>query len=328
MRSTLISSHSTPPPKARPSASVVSKRSVASPVTRRFLTGAVIAAACLFTALPRLDASAILPGFNSFDLVPNDDESSGATSLGFSQPINFYGASYSSLFVNNNGNVTFNGALNAYTPFGLGGTAIPIIAPFFGDVDTTGFGSNVVTFGTGIVDGREAFGANWVDVGYYSRGTEKLNSFQLVLVNRADLGAGDFDILFHYDKIQWETGSASGGIDGLGGSSAGAGFANGAGSFFEMAGSGVNGAFLDSNPDGLAHGSNMGSAGTYLFQVRNGDVQTANVVIPEPPQPPGIAPGTINPTGATPIPEAGNLLAGLACLAVIGLSRQRSLAGC
>ena len=90
--------------------------------------------------------------------------------------LNFYGATQSSLYVNNNGNVTFNGPMWTYTPFGLTtATGSPIIAPYFADVDTRGMGSDVVRYGTGTVDGRNAFGVNWVNVGYYSQHTDKLN---------------------------------------------------------------------------------------------------------------------------------------------------------
>ena len=61
-----------------------------------------------------------------------------------------------------------------------------------------------------------------------------------------DFAPGDFRIIFNYDRIRWETGDASGGTNGLGGSSARVGFSNGSGqpgSFFELEGSGQNGRF-------------------------------------------------------------------------------------
>jgi hypothetical protein len=69
-----------------------------------------------------------------------------------------------------------------------------------------------VTYGSGTADGRQAFGVNWIDVGYFSSRTDKLNQFQLVLIDRSDTGAGNFDIEFNYGNILWETGEASGGI--------------------------------------------------------------------------------------------------------------------
>lgn len=63
-------------------------------------------------------------------------------------------------------------------------------------------------------------------VGYYNRKTDKLNDFHLVLVDRSDVGHGSFDISLEYNQLQWETGDASSGVDGLGGTSAAVGFAS------------------------------------------------------------------------------------------------------
>jgi hypothetical protein len=221
-------------------------------------------------------------GFTAHVLAANDDSSVGPVSLGFQA--DFFGLSFSNLFVNNNGNVTITNALSAYTPFALSSNNIPIIAPFFGDVDTRvayvdtrAVVPGVVTYGNDTVDGHLAFGVNWIDVGYFSYGTDKLNSFQLVVIDRSDVAAGDFDFELNYDKIQWEAGSASGGTNGLGGTSARAGYANGSGSagtYYELNGSAVNGAFLDSNTaTGLIyHSLNSSQLGRYLFQVRGGTV--------------------------------------------------------
>lgn len=220
-------------------------------------------------------AAAIRNGFNSSTLSANDDGSTGLVSLGFT--VDFFGVTHTQLFVNNNGNVTFDFSLGTFTPFNLNTTNRQIIAPFFADVDTRPAASLDVTYGTGIVDGRAAFGVNWINVGYYNQRTNLLNSFQLVLIDRSDTGAGNFDIEFNYDKIQWETGDASGGSGGLGGNSARVGYANGtgaSGTFFELPGSAVNGAFLDSNlATGLIHHSlNSSVDGRYVFAARNGAI--------------------------------------------------------
>ena len=60
-----------------------------------------------------------------------------------------------------------------------------------------------------------------------------------MLIDRSDVAAGDFDIEFNYDRIQWETGDASGGDACQGGEPARVGFSNGSGApgaFFELAG--------------------------------------------------------------------------------------------
>jgi hypothetical protein len=225
---------------------------------------------CLSTGVDGLHA--VRPGFNTAILPPNDDGSTGSVPLGFTA--NFFGTSYTSAFVNNNGNLTFDAPLSTFTPFDLSATQRVIIAPFFADVDTrTG---NVLNYGTGTVDGHPAFGVTWPGVGCFAENTSVLNTFQVVLFDRSDIAPGDFDIEFNFDAIQWETGQASGGNGQcLGGNSARAGFSQGtgqAGTFFELPGSGVQGAFLDSNTStGLIHGSqNSPQLGRYVFPVRTG----------------------------------------------------------
>lgn len=220
------------------------------------------------------DAVAIRPGFDEFTLAANDDlYTENPVNIGYD--LNFFGTVYDMLYVNNNGNVTFDQPLATYTPFGLTGQIdTSIIAPFFADVDTRGMGSQLVSYGYGSVDGRPAFGVNYVGVGYFSNHTDLLNDFQLILIDRSDRRSGDFDIEFNYDKIEWETGDASGGQDGFGGQSARAGFSNGTGdlgTYYEFDGSGVHGAFLDSSDDGLVYGARRSEVpGRYVFQVRNG----------------------------------------------------------
>jgi uncharacterized repeat protein (TIGR01451 family) len=212
-------------------------------------------------------------GCTATTLAANDDGSTGIVPLGFTA--NFFGNSYTSLYVNNNGNVTFTQPLPNFTATPLVTTGIPIIAPFWADVDTRDPGSSEVKYGPTTFGGRPAFCVNWdgVGVGYFAQHVDKLNKFQLLLVDRSDVNPGDFDIVFNYDQVQWETGDASGGSGGLGGSSARAGYTNGSSSTsFEMAGSAVNGAFLDSNPDsGLIYYSrNSAVPGRYIFEVRSG----------------------------------------------------------
>jgi hypothetical protein len=247
------------------------------------LLGGVVLAGLLATG--SLTHAGAVRDLNLGNLLPgNDDGSTGVVPMGFTA--NFFGVSYSQLWVNNNGNVTFDGPLSTFTPFPLLNTATPIIAPFFADVDTRANvpNLNTVRYGTTTVDGRSAFAVTWNLVGYYAFGVDRTNTFQLVLIERGDTGAGNFDIEFNYDRIQWEAGSASGGSGGLGGSSARVGYSNGIDSSFELAGSAVNGALLDSNlTSGLIHNS-LGSDvdGRYLFAARNGNVDPNPNPIPLP----------------------------------------------
>ncbi len=224
-------------------------------------------------------ADPIRTGFSGNTLAPNDDSSTGLVDLGF--PINFFGNTFSQGFVNNNGNMTFDSALSTFTPFGLSNADRVIIAPFFADVDTEVSGSSPVTYGQGTVGSRLAFAINWVNVGCFSTPDGGFNSFQMVIIDRADIGLGDFDIEFNYQAIDWESGTASDGNEICeGGAPARIGYSNGTTTSFELDGSGVVGAFLDTNLDtGLIHNSrNSLESGRYLFEVRNGVAPTGNQI--------------------------------------------------
>ncbi len=239
--------------------------------------------------------------FRSISIPANDDGSGPLENLGFT--VNFFGKQRSSVYVNNNGNVTFDASLATFTPFGLTNTAREVIAPFFADVDTRNAKSKLVTYGRDIIDGRRAFGANFVDVGYFSSHAERLNQFQVVLIDRSDTGAGNFDFEFNYEKITWETGDASGGVGGLGGVPVVVGYSNGTGdpgTFFELPGSFQTGAFLDNGPRALAFSRLNGNVtGRFVFRTRGG------IVIP----PLGITGGCAGLTGTVASPLSLQLLA-------------------
>ena len=219
--------------------------------------------------------------FTGNTLARNDDSSTGLVATGFT--FNFNGIVRSDLYVNNNGNVTFGGPLGTYTPSGITAGSLPMLAPFFADVDTRNAASGVTQYGQGVIGGRNVFGVNWINVGYFSNQVDKLNSFQLIMIDRSDTGAGNFDFEFNYDTILWETGSASGGSGGFGGTPAAAGYTNGAGTYYQFPGSLSTRALLDSNvTTGLIHNSiNSNTLGQYIFTVRNGVVVDPNPT-PEP----------------------------------------------
>lgn len=258
-------------------------------VQRSFVLAGLVAVAAAPTVA---DAQAFrrgggAAGFTANTLARNDDGSTGLVNLGFTT--NFFGLSRNQVYVNNNGNVTYNAALGQFTPSALTGpTANPIIAAFFADVDTRNPLSGVTQYGTGTVDGRAAFGVNYDAVGYFASRVDKLNTFQLILIDRSDVGAGDFDIEFNYDQIQWETGEASGGINGLGGTSAAVGYSSGSGNpgtFAQLNGSLVNGALLDNGPAATSlvrNSLNSNVSGRYVFNVRGGTVVNPPNVVPEP----------------------------------------------
>lgn len=232
----------------------------------------------------RLRVGAVRPGFNQNSLVRNDDESTAPVPIGF--PIHFFGRNETHCYINNNGNITFAAPISTFTPKPLQNLGHLIIAPFWADVDTRSPGSELVSYSdtSETVNGRPAFGINWIDVGYYAYQNDKLNSFQLILIERADTGPGNFDIEFNYNQVLWETGGASGGINGYGGFPSRSGLTNGLDRTIELAGSGTSSIQLDFFPsDGLPNyltgliyrSRNSNIPGRYLFQVRGGIVPGA-----------------------------------------------------
>ena len=244
---------------------------------------------CVFLLSPTVGAiplSAFIPfGQSAGDtrLAANDDDSSEAITL--RTPFLFFGSIQSTLFVNNNGNITFDALLSQFTPFAFPSTH-KIIAPYFADVDTTGSsdisgdGLDDVYFSerTNPVDleaistiinqafdgsfrATSAFVATWDHVGYFSANTDLRNTFQVVL---ATDGVQSF-VIFHYldNGMSWETGDASGGSGGFGGTQASAGFDAGNNvDFFVIIGSRMAGIAQI-----LQNGSNISVPGRWVFQV-------------------------------------------------------------
>lgn len=261
-------------------------------------------------------SAAVVGGFNSTQMRRDDDFFDGPVALGFAA--NYFGNTYASTYVSNNGYLTFGSGSSAFSPIGLGSgySGPPIIAPFYADVDTRNLGSAQAAYGNGTFDGHAAFGATWNGVGYFSSRADKLNAFQVLLVDRTDTGLGNFDIVFNYDYINWETGNFDGGVNGLGGNSASVGYNAGqntgsgspSGTYFQFPGSQVNGALIDGGPNALAQNTNVNLAGRYLFNVRNG------TVTPPPP------------TGAVPEPMTwATMVAGFGAIGT-AMRRRRKVA--
>lgn len=141
---------------------------------------------------------------------PNDDLSTGLIAIPFTFCL--YGTNYTSLYINNNGNVSFGSPYGAFSSFPFPDPGYVMVAPFWGDVDTRGTGTVKYKVTS------TALYVNWEAVGYYSTMTDKVNTFQLIITNGSDpiLPTGN-NIAFCYGDMQWTTGAASGGIGGFGG---------------------------------------------------------------------------------------------------------------
>ena len=173
-------------------------------------------------------------GFGELSQGPNDDGSSSELDLPFT--INFFGEEYNTFWINNNGNITFESPLGAFTPEPFPITNQPIIAPYWADVDTRCFDCGEVYVAA---PNQDTVVATWNEVGFFSANSSLTNTFQVALRDRSDdFLPGDFDIEFRYGGLNWTTGDASGGFDGFGGTEAQAGFDAGDGvNFFSLPGS-------------------------------------------------------------------------------------------
>lgn len=196
-------------------------------------------------------------------LFRNDDQFSNFISLAsvFQSGLNFNGSLFNGLYVNTNGNVTFEGGLSQFTPNIIGNGSQTIIAPFWGDVDTRGLPQGNVYWDFDPV--RDSFIVTWDHVGYFSNQVDKLNTFQLEL---HDQGLGNFEIIYRYTDINWTTGSASGGVNGLGGTVARFGFSSGNGLSVDLPQSGDQNQIL--NLENIL--GNTGVAGVWQFEVQSG----------------------------------------------------------
>ena len=223
-------------------------------------------------------------GFGTSYLPGNDDGSTGAVDItpAFTSGLDLFGTTYTHIYINNNGNITFAGPLGSYTPQSIGaGYTAPIIAPYWADVYTafgplpkTGgnsTGSDLVWYDVNAV--THTVTVTWDDVGYYAT-PDKENAFQVQIVSE---GNGRALLRYIYQDIQWTTGSASGGHDGLGGTPARVGYSAGDGQhYYEIPGSGQQNALLNL-PTTIG---NSGQAGVWEFQIgQNGIYGFANATI-------------------------------------------------
>ena len=205
-------------------------------------------------------------GFGENVLAPNDDsyqffDISGA----FVGGIEFFGANYTGIYVNNNGSISFGAGLSTYTPSAITANGpVTMLAPFWADVDTRGTGSVYVDLDSV----THKITVTWFGVGYFDSHTDKANSFQLILT---DLGDGGFVAEYRYGDINWTTGDASNGVGGLGGTVATAGWTAADGShFFQLPQSGNQAAML--NLESLV--GNSGDAGVWQFLVDGSRINT------------------------------------------------------
>ncbi|MEM9073259.1 MAG: nidogen-like domain-containing protein [Myxococcota bacterium] len=207
-------------------------------VSRGLVLAAVLVCSFASAQVPLIDGLGGTAGFGADCLGRNDDGSSREISLTsvFPTGIQFFDEVHTSMFVNTNGNITFSDDLASFTPEAFPVADRPMIAPFWADVDIRGTACAEPDGGTGFAGDCHNPTSNgvwwhldteeqrvivtWDRVGYYNCNEDRDMSFQLVLTP-AETSAcgtgGDFDVEFRFNTCEWNTGDASGGMNGLAG---------------------------------------------------------------------------------------------------------------
>lgn len=129
----------------------------------------------------------------------------------------FFGDNYTQVWMNNNGNISFTSGISAYSSNAFPSAGNEMIAAYWADFDLSGTGTMHAT----ITPTAAIF--NWVETGYFSGQTDKINTCQIVITDGTDPLVVGGNCAIHYDDMQWTTGSASGGTGGFGGTPATAG---------------------------------------------------------------------------------------------------------
>jgi hypothetical protein len=185
----------------------------------------------------------------------HNDDDSAYYALGF--PFTFYGDIFSDVYINNNGNLSFGSLFSTFTASGFPVNNFPMVAPFWGDVDTGDKNDPVDKPGHVWYKfiNSNTLAVTWDDVGYFNEHDDKKNTFQVAISDGSndDMGLGN-NICFSYGDMQWTTGDASGGAGGFGGVPATVGANRGNGTeYFQTGRFDHEGVDYD-GPDGIVDG--------------------------------------------------------------------------
>ncbi|XP_003375523.1 putative Low-density lipoprotein receptor repeat class B [Trichinella spiralis] len=154
-------------------------------------------------------------------LPPNDDQSSDEFQL--LDSIHFYGKAYRSVYINENGMISFDTDFNSYRTGELIDFGHPLIAIFYADVDISGPHGGHVFYRTSQdpellktssdlirnkfhwdasdYEAKSLLIVTWDRVGSYQRHNDRVNSFQLVISSNETTSYAQF--LYADDEIQW-----------------------------------------------------------------------------------------------------------------------------
>lgn len=143
-------------------------------------------------------------------LPPIDDGASGLIDLSAAFPsgLRFYNNTYTGVFVGANGVISFARPSTGYRSVAFPSSREPLIAPWWGDVDTRGGGQPVVNSICHAFRGSQLV-VTWHNVGRFAQRVDRLNSFQVVIASRAEVESGAFDVELRYSRCEWAAGEAA-----------------------------------------------------------------------------------------------------------------------
>eukprot|EP00079_Xenopus_tropicalis_P037281 XP_017951052.1 PREDICTED: mucin-5AC-like isoform X24 [Xenopus tropicalis] len=228
------------------------------------------------------------PGLDTIN-PKSDDGGSGPIQLSMKIPV--FGMAFSSLYVSNNGLLSFNASIGTYVPSNVTSSlGNPFLAPFWADVYNINQGdiyyresTNTTLLSQATTDIRRyfpnknfsakwVFVATWNNVSYYGSTSNKGDTFQAVLTTDGNLTF----VMFNYGEIEWTTGTSGGGSSatGLGGTAALAGLnCGGTMACYVIPGS------LSPSIINISSTSNVGFPGRWAFQVNDLTPGFPNVII-------------------------------------------------
>ncbi|XP_075046984.1 uncharacterized protein LOC142107448 [Mixophyes fleayi] len=171
------------------------------------------------TVPPFVSSSDLLyPYGSAIDTINLKSDDGSSPLLGLSTSIPFFGNNFSSLYVNNNGLLSFHLPIGQWTPQALPlAFGNPFLALFWADIDNRIAGdiyfrqsTDPVLLARATSDIRAyfyhlnfiaqwVFVATWHRVAYFRSSTNKVNTFQAVLSTDGSLTF----VLFNYEDIQW-----------------------------------------------------------------------------------------------------------------------------
>ncbi|KAH1019720.1 hypothetical protein HUJ04_009502 [Dendroctonus ponderosae] len=194
--------------------------------------------------------------------------------------VKFYGLPYKSIYVNSNGFLSFQTEIphfiNMEFPLDY-----PIIAPFYSNVDTSAAGTvsyyetqnpHLLNRATENVhenflddvdfEARSLFIATWNRVGYFNQQSDKLNTYQVVLIS--DGSSSYVEFLYPQDGLQWIQGT--GDESGLPDARAQVGFLSPDGKKHTLPGSATE------QVSDLEKWSNIGLTGQFLYKISGKEI--------------------------------------------------------